>query len=260
MKSFITKFSLLFITIIGFYDLNACHLEDNNRLYNIENFEPTQQTVYVCMGKYSEAYHSSPDCRGLNNCGTKIYETTSDYAVNTLSRRPCCICWRVSSYNCATDKQENRYPDYISPLPADAFINAAIQKQRNYDAGNRIVQDELNQLQQVRSQLTRNCDLVYFDKLATNAVSTINNSNLDLSFQSHVNWAVNIVRSVSNNEYVTRSITSTNAYYQMVREYNSLSTTQRGAIQATNFYNYFMSWYNSENAATTINYKSYYSF
>jgi hypothetical protein len=196
----------------------------------------------------------------LNNCGTEVYKTTSYYAVNELSRRPCCICWNVSSYDCVTDKKENRYPSYISPLPADDLINIAIQKQRNYNAGYAIVQDELNQLNEVRNQLVRNCDLVYFDKLVTNAVAAINNSNLDLSFQSHVNWAVNVARSVSSNEYVNRSISSTNAYNLMVGEYNSLTTAQRGTVQASNFYNYFMGWYNSENTATTINYKSYYSF
>jgi hypothetical protein len=260
MKYFIARILLLSISIFGIPDLTACEEEINYRSETTENLTPSQQTVYVCMGKYSEAYHSSANCRGLNNCSTKIYEINSDYAVTTLSRRPCCICWNVSSYNCGTDKQDNRYPGYISPLPADDFINAAIQKQRNYDAGKEIVQGEIDQLKQVRSQLIRNCDLVYFDKLVTNAVNSINNNNLDLSFQSHVNWAVNVARSVSSNEYISKSITSKVAYYQMVTEYNNLNYTQINTVQATNFYNYFMSWYNSDNAATTINYKSFYSF
>lgn len=248
------------ISILSIYDVNACHEINKLRIDAIQCRNRTQQTVYVCMGKYSEAYHSRVDCRGLNNCSTKIYEASSDYAITTLGRRPCCLCWNVSSYNCATDKQESRYPGYISPLPADDFINIAIQKQRNYDAGKAIVQEEINKLNEYRSQLIRNCDLVYFDKLVTAAVNSINNNNPDLSLQSHVNWAVNVARSVKNNEYISRSVASTTNYSQMVNEYNNLTYNQKSTIQATNFYNYFMSWYNSDNAATTITYKSFYSF
>jgi len=219
-----------------------------------------QQTVYVCMGEYSIAYHSSPECRGLNNCSTKIYETTSDYAITSLGRKPCCICWNVNSYQCATDK-EQKSSTYISPLPADVFIQGAIQKQRNFDAGNAIVQNEINNLYESRNQLFRNCDLTYFDQLSKNAINTINTAkNLDLSFQSHVDWAVRIVRSVSNNQIVQKAISSSVAYNSMAKEYNSLSYTDQNSNRGVAFYNYFMSWYNSSDVSTNISYRSFYSF
>lgn len=33
-------------------------------------------TVYLCNGKSSKKYHLKEDCRGLNNCSTKIEKTT----------------------------------------------------------------------------------------------------------------------------------------------------------------------------------------
>ena len=36
----------------------------------------TSDTVYLCNGKSSKKYHLKEDCRGLNNCSTKIEKTT----------------------------------------------------------------------------------------------------------------------------------------------------------------------------------------
>jgi len=260
MNNFIARIIMLLISINGISDITACHSGIYSIYSHYHKSKSSQQVVFVCMGKYSEAYHSSANCRGLNNCSSKIYQVNSDYAVTTLDRRPCCICWNVSSYNCATDKQENRYPGYISPLPADDLINAAIQKQRNYNIGKEIVQEEINKLTNVRTQLTRTCDIEYFDQLVTNAINSINNGNPDLSLQTHVNWAVNIARSVANNQYITQSVYSSRIYYQMVNEYNQLTYSQKNTTQGTNFYDYFMNWYNSENPATTLSFKSFYSF
>ena len=32
--------------------------------------------VYICNGKYSKKYHLKEDCRGLNNCSTKVEKVT----------------------------------------------------------------------------------------------------------------------------------------------------------------------------------------
>jgi hypothetical protein len=45
--------------------------------------------VYVCMGPSSKKYHRTSDCRGLNNCSTKIYEVTLKYAQEELRRTQC---------------------------------------------------------------------------------------------------------------------------------------------------------------------------
>ena len=33
-------------------------------------------TVYICNGQYSKKYHLIENCRGLNNCSTKVEKVT----------------------------------------------------------------------------------------------------------------------------------------------------------------------------------------
>jgi hypothetical protein len=61
------------------------------------------QIVYVCMGQYAYAYHSTTECTGLNNCKGELKYTDEYNAINTLGRKPCCICWSNVSGNCADD-------------------------------------------------------------------------------------------------------------------------------------------------------------
>ncbi|KOS05039.1 hypothetical protein AM493_02560 [Flavobacterium akiainvivens] len=37
---------------------------------------PSTDYVYICNGKYSKKYHLKEDCRGLNNCSTKVEKVT----------------------------------------------------------------------------------------------------------------------------------------------------------------------------------------
>lgn len=40
---------------------------------------PTEY-VYICSGKYSKKYHLIEDCKGLNNCSTKVEKVTLEEA------------------------------------------------------------------------------------------------------------------------------------------------------------------------------------
>lgn len=62
------------------------------------------QLVYICTGQYSEAYHFSLKCRGLNNCKSQVEQVAVNYAVAIKNRRPCCIC--VSQYGCIEDQND----------------------------------------------------------------------------------------------------------------------------------------------------------
>lgn len=48
-------------------------------------------TVFICSGPKSVAYHSRKGCRGLNNCSTEIREVSFVYA-QKIGRRACLIC------------------------------------------------------------------------------------------------------------------------------------------------------------------------
>lgn len=49
-----------------------------------------QSEVYICKGNGSKRYHKSKNCRGLNNCTTKIYSVSLQEAKN-MNRTPCKI-------------------------------------------------------------------------------------------------------------------------------------------------------------------------
>lgn len=46
--------------------------------------------VYECKGPKSKVYHTTPDCKGLNKCSTRIVKTSRQ----STRRRPCKICAR----------------------------------------------------------------------------------------------------------------------------------------------------------------------
>lgn len=44
--------------------------------------------VYECQGPKSEVYHTTPDCKGLNRCSTRIQKVQK----KATTRRACKIC------------------------------------------------------------------------------------------------------------------------------------------------------------------------
>jgi len=49
------------------------------------------QTVVICEGKYSKKYHSSENCRGLNNCKGGLSNISLSNA-QQIGRSACSIC------------------------------------------------------------------------------------------------------------------------------------------------------------------------
>jgi hypothetical protein len=80
-----------------------------------------EQTVYICTGTYSYAYHSQSNCAGLNNCKGQINYTDEYSAVNSFGRRPCCRCWSNVSGNCKDDN-----PSYGGGSSGEAYAFLAI--------------------------------------------------------------------------------------------------------------------------------------
>jgi hypothetical protein len=59
---------------------------------SIIKLQDKTENVYICTGKYSKRYHSTPLCSGLNNCRSDIIEVSKRKAKN-LGRTPCKICY-----------------------------------------------------------------------------------------------------------------------------------------------------------------------
>lgn len=51
-----------------------------------------KDSVYICYSSTSYAYHSSPNCRGLNRCTHEIIKVSLEDAKNKYNHRPCKIC------------------------------------------------------------------------------------------------------------------------------------------------------------------------
>jgi hypothetical protein len=124
-------------------------------VYLLSVIEINAQTVFICTGNYSVAYHSKSDCRGLNNCRATVVSVTAQYAVNTAERRPCCICWK-SEGGCITDDIGIFYNKVSPPIPQFrpfmpvnprlAQVEVGMYLQQKYDARKEWIQERINGL------------------------------------------------------------------------------------------------------------------
>jgi hypothetical protein len=103
-------FLRIFISTIFFIVLQSAKAQEyasNNSIYEnnseISNENKINQTVYICTGNYSYAYHSVSNCPGLGNCKGEIKYTDEYSAVNSFERKPCCRCWKNVTNNCKDD-------------------------------------------------------------------------------------------------------------------------------------------------------------
>ena len=49
-------------------------------------------SVYICTGPYSEAYHKTDDCMGLSNCSGDVESVTESEAIDE-GRHKCHFCY-----------------------------------------------------------------------------------------------------------------------------------------------------------------------
>jgi len=51
-------------------------------------------SVYLCMGNYSHAYHATLNCKGLRNCKGKEIKVSLYDATHKYNRKACGYCER----------------------------------------------------------------------------------------------------------------------------------------------------------------------
>ena len=105
---FVLFYLLVFLLFTGYEKVSEKIHEDciNVKSQSIVYFETgyssqkTKQTskietghVYICNGSKSTKYHKKENCRGLNNCSTKIEKITKEAAVKK-GRSACKICYK----------------------------------------------------------------------------------------------------------------------------------------------------------------------
>lgn len=101
-------------------------------IISIISFSTTNAQVFICGGEYSERYHASPDCRGLNNCRSEIYEI-DEYDAIDMGRTPCQIeyvfedrsNYSTSNQNYSAQEQQSKWEFYEKGNPIDGFYRKA---------------------------------------------------------------------------------------------------------------------------------------
>ena len=109
-KLILVFFSLgLFINAYGHgsvIESESSHYSSNkDSITANEAFAPDDQTVFICTGNHAYVYHSNSNCAGLSNCKGEIKYTDESYALYTMGRKPCCLCWSNAGPQCKDDRK-----------------------------------------------------------------------------------------------------------------------------------------------------------
>ena len=128
MRYFLSLSFLFFFLTFNGYAQNLIQKDEFDSAYHVEDgktatSEPNLQLVYVCISQKAYAYHSRSDCAGLNNCKGEIKYTDEEYAVNVLSRVPCCRCWTNVENRC---KDDNPYYNATDNPELYAYVALAV--------------------------------------------------------------------------------------------------------------------------------------
>lgn len=75
------------------YDENG-KVSKNGQFYDSQ--EQETGNVFICTGKRSHAYHSSPECYGIKSCKASVEIITIGEAEN-MGRTPCHYCHKTNS-------------------------------------------------------------------------------------------------------------------------------------------------------------------
>lgn len=98
MKKLKLLFPLALVIILTYLAIASVPQSETNINYasnqSISEVNKTNlhQTVYVCTGGFAKRYHSTPNCRGLNNCKGDIVEMSVEKATQK-GKTPCKICY-----------------------------------------------------------------------------------------------------------------------------------------------------------------------
>lgn len=88
------KHIILIITIPLLFALTSCdgkaNIKQDEWAYDQDSYGGDE--VYVCTGGSSKKYHSTPDCRYLENCKGEVREVDQRFA-EEKGRTPCRMCY-----------------------------------------------------------------------------------------------------------------------------------------------------------------------
>jgi hypothetical protein len=150
-----------------------------------------QRAVYLCQGDYSNKFHSSSNCTGLNNCKTNLLRVSVSQAQYTYRREYCCVCWDI---DCPENQMSNSFkrnsnqntftPDY------EFYNNSLNSSQSKRDANREKINEAYGYLLNFQCCINKQNKLL-FEKEKSRVVKTIETKarGTDWSIGANVkNW------------------------------------------------------------------------
>lgn len=151
-----------------------------------------------------------------------------------------------------------KLPDYIAPLPEEAFLKGITYRQQQYDEGRALVQKQLDAYGQIRDSFIKPQDKEYFDQEALKLVKALNSkAGLDFSMKANVQSALNTGKQLINDPIIKQAAESTATYKKMMEEYNKLDASKRSTVNDYFFFKDMKSWMEDGKYGSKLNYNPY---
>lgn len=130
-----------------------------------------------------------------------------------------------------------KYPDYISPLPADELIKLGSIKQTLYDQGVEKIESRVKELDQYGLSLLKEQDKKYFSQEMDKFMKAVNESSAktDFSHMANVKNILSIGRPLENDPYILNAIQSSAEVRRRQKVLSSLKSDERSAANDYDF-------------------------
>lgn len=147
-----------------------------------------------------------------------------------------------------------KYPDYVSPLPADELIKVGMVKQDLYSKGVEKTQEYVDQLDQAGLGLVRDVDKKYFAQEMDKFMKAVNESagKTDFSNITNVRNILNIGKPLENNPYILSAIQGSQEVMRRQDTLSKLNPKERSAANDWEFTKDMEEWYNDQQVGAKL--------
>lgn len=141
-----------------------------------------------------------------------------------------------------------KYPDYISPLPADDLIKVGGIKQDMYSKGVEALNQQSETLSKYGLDLVREVDKQYFNQQVNKLNEALSKSTKGVDFGnlSQVRSIMNVGQTLENDKNLLSSLQSTQEFRRRQSELSKLKPGERSAANDWDYMKDAERWYNGE--------------
>ncbi|MEY4332435.1 MAG: hypothetical protein RLZZ196_1173 [Bacteroidota bacterium] len=150
--------------------------------------------------------------------------------------------------------QPFRYPEYISPLPADELIKVGMVKQNMYDQNVEKIQKHIDELDKYGFELVKDSDKKYFSQEMDKYMKAINESSgkTDFANMANVRNLLSISKPLETDPYVINAISSSKEYRKRYETLKSMKPAERSAANDWLYTKDAEEWLNDGKVGSTL--------